>query len=213
MNLDFWHAKWQKNEIGFHLNEANPLLVRHFPALRLPSNSRIFLPLCGKTLDIHWLLAQGFRVAGAELSTIAVEALFDELKLAPTLTKVGDLTRYSANNIEIFNGDFFALTAQMLGAVDAVYDRAALVALPAEMRKAYTAHLGAISQYAPQLLVTFDYDQTQLDGPPFCVSADEVRAHYSQNYALQQLANVPLEGGLKGQCPANELVWLLSKRT
>jgi thiopurine S-methyltransferase len=211
MHHDFWHNKWQKNEIGFHLPEANPLLVNYFPALQLAPRSRIFLPLCGKTLDIHWLLSQGFRVVGAELSTIAVEGLFEDLKLTPTLTKIGELTHYSADNIVIFNGDFFTLTAEILGKVDAVYDRAALVALPAEMRPLYTMHLSTITQYAPQLLVCFDYDQTLLDGPPFCVNAEEVRAHYAQAYHLQMLATVPLAGGLKERCPASEQVWLLNQ--
>lgn len=212
MHHDFWHNKWQKNEIGFHLSEANLLLLNYFPALQLKPGSRIFLPLCGKTLDIHWLLAQGFRVAGAELSTIAVEALFDELKLTPKLTKAGELTRYSAENIDIFNGDFFMLTAEMLGAVDAVYDRAALVALPSEMRKRYAAHLVEITQTAPQLLVCFDYDQTQYDGPPFCVNAQEVSTYYQRMYQPTMLANVEVGRGLKGKCPAHEQVWQLTPR-
>ncbi len=212
MHHDFWHNKWQKSEIGFHLPEANPLLVNHLPTLKRPHGARIFLPLCGKTLDIHWLLAQGYRVAGAELSTIAVEALFDDLKLTPALTKIGELTGYSALNIDIFNGDFFALTAEMLGAVDAVYDRAALVALPSDMRKRYAMHLAAITQTAPQLLVCFDYDQAQYDGPPFCVPTQEVSAHYQSFYHLNLLANVEVAGGLKGKCTAHEQVWLLTPR-
>ncbi len=213
MHHDFWHNKWQKNEIGFHLSEANPLLVNYFPALQLKPGSRIFVPLCGKTLDIHWLLAQGYRVAGAELSTVAVGALFDDLKLTPALSKAGELTRYSTPNIDIFNADFFALTTEMLGAVDAVYDRAALVALPSEMRKRYAMHLAEITQTAPQLLVCFDYDQTQYDGPPFCVNTQEVSAHYQFLFDLKLLAHVEVAGGLKGKCTAHEQVWLLSPRT
>lgn len=210
MHHEFWHNKWQKNEIGFHLPEANPLLVNYFPALQLKPGSRIFVPLCGKTLDIHWLLAQGFRVVGAELSTIAVEALFDDLKLTPTRSKAGELSHFSAENIDIFNGDFFALTAKILGTVNAVYDRAALVALPGEMRKRYAEHLAAITQTAPQLLVCFDYDQAQYDGPPFCVNAQEVNAHYHSLFDLKSLANVEMAGGLKGKCAAHEQVWLLT---
>lgn len=210
MQHEFWHNRWQSNQIGFHLGEANPLLVKHFSSLNLQQDARVFLPLCGKSLDIHWLLAQGFCVAGAELSTLAVEALFADLKLTPTVTKIGALTCYSAKNIDIFNGDFFALNAEMLGKVDAVYDRAALVALPIEMRKNYTTQLCAATQYAPQLVVSFDYDQTQLDGPPFSVNAAEIAAHYAKNYQLTLLERVELEGGLKGQCVAHEEVWHLN---
>lgn len=209
MKHDFWHSKWHKNEIGFHLPEANPLLVKHFPSLQLEPNHRIFLPLCGKTLDIHWLLAQGYQVVGAELSTIAVEALLSELNLTPTITQVGNLTQYSAPNITLFNGDIFELNQTLLGKVDAVYDRAALVALPLEMRQRYAAHITAITQNVPQLLVCFEYDQAQIEGPPFCVNTDEVRVHYAQDYAIHLLESTALAGGLKGKVEAFEQVWHL----
>ncbi|HOY71043.1 MAG TPA: thiopurine S-methyltransferase [Methylotenera sp.] len=213
MKHDFWHNKWRKNEIGFHLPEANPFLIKHFPALQLAPNSRIFLPLCGKTLDIHWLFAQGYQVVGAELSAVAVEALFSDLNLTPTITKNGALTQYSAPNIILWNGDIFALNQALLGKVDAVYDRAALVALPFEMRERYSAHISAITQNAPQLLVCFEYDQAQMDGPPFCVCANEVRAHYQQNYEISLLESAELAGGLKGKVTAHEQVWLLKQKS
>ncbi len=210
MKHDFWHNKWQKNEIGFHLAEANPLFVKHFPVLQLTPNSRIFLPLCGKTLDIHWLLAQGYQVVGAELSTIAVEALFNALNLTPTITQVGSLVQYSAPNITIWNGDIFELNQNLLDKVDAVYDRAALVALPLEIREHYTAHISNITQLSPQLLICFDYDQALIDGPPFCVNADEVRRHYEKIYKVNLLESATLEGGLKGKVVALEQVWHLT---
>jgi len=210
MHHDFWYSRWQTNQIGFHLSETNPLLVKHFPALNLPQGAHVFLPLCGKSLDIHWLLAQGFCIVGVELSQIAVEALFADLKLSPTVRKVGALTRYSANNIEIFNGDFFALSAQILGKVDAIYDRAALVALPEDMRKRYTAHLMAITQKAMQLLICFEYDQTIHAGPPFSISKVEVNEHYHNIYAVQLLASHMMADGLKGKFPATEMVLQLT---
>ncbi len=210
MQHEFWHNRWQSNQIGFHLGEANPLLVKYFPTLNLQQGACVFMPLCGKSLDIHWLLAQGVCVVGVELSQIAVDALFADLNLTPALTKIGDLTRYSAKNIDIFNGDFFALNAQILGKVDAVYDRAALVALPFEMRKTYTIHLATITQISPQLMISFDYEQSQIDGPPFSVNAAEIAAHYAKNYQLNLLERVELPGGIKGKCLAFEEVWHLS---
>jgi thiopurine S-methyltransferase len=215
MQADFWHQKWQKNEIGFHLADANPLLVKHFHKLNLKPKfaanfkPRIFLPLCGKTLDIAWLLAQGYSVAGAELSRIAIEDLFKNLNLTPDIKILGEVTLFSAANIDIFVCDIFKLTPAMLGAVDAVYDRAALVALPSEMRKRYTAHLMALINRAPQLLICFEYDQSLCDGPPFSISPDEVKQHYQTSYSATLLASVAVAGGLKGQCPATELVWWL----
>ncbi|MEQ1766837.1 MAG: thiopurine S-methyltransferase [Methylotenera sp.] len=209
MKHDFWHNKWEKNEIGFHLPEANPLLVKYFPTLNLPQGPRVFLPLCGKTLDIAWLLAQGYRIAGAELSELAIEDLFRQLNLTPNITKLDEITHYSAHNIDMFVGDIFKVTPAMLGKVDAVYDRAALVALPDKMRKAYSAHLMALTNKAPQLLICFEYDQSVHAGPPFSICDDEVKQHYQLNYDLTLLETEALPDGLKGKHPATEQVWWL----
>ena len=210
MEHAFWHDKWHRNEIGFHNSEAHPLLVKHLSQLNLAKGHRIFLPLCGKTLDIAYLLGLGYRVVGAELSELAVQQLFEQLGVEPHIEQRAAVQRYSADGIDIFVGDIFALTAETLGPVDAIYDRAALVALPERMRGQYTSHLVSITGAAPQLLITFDYDQALLPGPPFCVSAHEVAQRYRGAYDLQQLASVPVTGGLKGQCPADEVVWLLT---
>ncbi len=212
MDANFWHDKWARNEIGFHGREAHPLLVKHIGALALPAGARVFLPLCGKTLDIHWLLARGMQVAGAELSPLAIDQLFAELGVAPQVTRQGELTRYSAEHIDIFVGDLFKLSAEALGPVDAVYDRAALVALPPDMRGRYAAQLMAVTACAPQLLICFDYDQAEQAGPPFAVPEAEVRLHYGQAFDVALMESVSLPGGLKGRSAAQEEVWLLKKR-
>ncbi len=212
MDANFWQQKWQSKDIAFHERVANPFLVTYFKELALPPGSRVFVPLCGKTLDIAWLLSQGYRVAGAELSKLAIEQLYQELGVAPAITKAGELTRYSASNIDILVGDIFALSGAQLGTVDAVYDRAALVALPPEMRKRYTAHLMAITVTAPQLLVTFEYDQSLMEGPPFSLSSDEIKRHYGKSYAVTLVNSRDVAGGLKGKCVAHETIWLLKLR-
>jgi len=215
MKHNFWHERWQNNQIGFHLTEPNPLLLKHFSTLDLQpksnqnSSTRVFLPLCGKTLDIAWLLLQGYRVAGAELSQIAIEDLFYSLNLTPSITKLGEITHYSATNIDMFVGDIFNVTPAMLGNVDAVYDRAALVALPDEMRKTYTMHLMVLTNKAPQLLICFVYDQSVHAGPPFSISSNEVKQHYQTTYDLTLLTSKTIPDGLKGKHPATEQVWWL----
>jgi len=209
MHADFWHQRWEKNEIHFHEKEANPLLVKHFNALSLAKGGRVFLPLCGKTLDISWLLSQGYRVAGAELSKIAIEQLFAELGVTPAISRAGEMTHYCAKDIDIFVGDIFDLSGDVLGPVDAIYDRAALVALPETMRDRYAAHLAAITHHAPQLLICFVYDQSLLAGPPFSISNEEVHQHYGKIYDLTLLESAPMASGLKGHTPASENVWLL----
>ena len=130
MNPDYWKKRWNEGKIGFHQANANPLLVQHLDRLELESGSRVFVPLCGKTTDIAWLLAQGFQVVGIELSEIAVQDLFADLQLSPTIIETQGLLGYSAPKIEVFVGDIFHLDRGTLGTIDAVYDRAALVALP-----------------------------------------------------------------------------------
>jgi len=213
MDHDFWHAKWGRNEIGFHRSDVNPLLVDHFEVLSLSGGERIFLPLCGKTLDIRWLLTNGFRVAGAELNGLAVRQLFDELGIEPDVSRLATGEHYRADGIDIFLGDIFDLSRETLGPVDAVYDRAALVALPETMRADYAAHVATITVQSPQLLVCYEYDQAKHAGPPFSVDANEVERCYSQLFTLQCLSTLEVPGGLKGMHPATESVWLLRSKT
>lgn len=209
MDADFWLQKWRDNNIAFHNSEANLLLVKYLEMLSLSEGSRVFLPLCGKTLDIAWLLSQGYRVAGAELSEIAIGQLFSELALAPTVSSEGEVKHYSAEGIDIFVGDIFRVSGEMLGHVDAVYDRAALVALPGEMRDRYTAHLMEMTDKAPQLLICYEYDQAVMAGPPHSISNEEVRRHYEDSYRLTLAESKSLPNGLKGKCAATQNVWLL----
>lgn len=209
MDASFWHDRWQRNQIGFHEPHANPLLIAHFDALALPAGSRIFVPLCGKTLDIHWLLSRGQRVAGAELSEIAVRQLFADLGLTPQLTASGKLACYSAAGIDIFQGDIFDLSRGELGEVDAVFDRAALIALPESLRGRYARHLVQITDRARQLLLCINYEQSLLPGPPFSVDGAEVVALYQGSYDIKSLGSTEIPGGLKGKCPATDDAWLL----
>jgi thiopurine S-methyltransferase len=211
MDTDFWLQKWEKNEIAFHESKPNLVLVAYFKELKLVEDSRVFLPLCGKTLDIGWLLSQGYRVAGAELSKLAIEHLFVGLGLEPKISKFGNISRYSATNIDIFVGDIFDLSNELLGRVDAIYDRAALIALPEEVRNRYAKHLLEITDTAEQLMISLEYDRSLMDGPPFSVDSDEVNRHYKDAYNLKLLGSRSIPGGLKGICAATENVWLLTK--
>lgn len=205
MEANFWINKWETNQIGFHLSAANPLLVKYFNKLVLPKGARIFLPLCGKTLDIAWLLSQGYQVVGAELVEMAIIQLFDELGVKPEIKEVGKLKLYTAPHLTIFVGDIFDIDQRMLGEIAAVYDRAALVALPKEMRKKYTSHLKMITNNAPQLLITFEYDQSLFSGPPFSVDSQEVKNHYSK---VELLESQDLKEGVRGN-PAKECIWFI----
>ncbi|MDU8910012.1 thiopurine S-methyltransferase [Aestuariicoccus sp. MJ-SS9] len=212
MDHAFWHQRWENGQIGFHEAQPNAMLRAHLGALELAPGSRLFLPLCGKTRDIGWLLAQGLRVAGAELSETAVKALFADLGMTPEIGVQGAMTLYSAPGLDLFVGDIFDLTPDMLGPVDAIYDRAALVALPEGMRQDYAAHMTRLAGGAPHLLITFEYDQSAMSGPPFSVTGDMVQDLYGATYNVTALEGAEVPGGFKGRVPARETAWHLTAR-
>ncbi|NHN87949.1 thiopurine S-methyltransferase [Acetobacter conturbans] len=210
MDRDFWLEKWRINQIGFHEGTPNSLLTAHFAALRLKPGSRVFVPLCGKTRDLSWLRAQGFSVVGIDLSRKAIEQFFDEENISSVIAQCGRLERFDAGTVTLFAGDFFDLDAETLGPVAAIYDRAALIALPPPIRDRYAAHLVALTHAAPQLLVTLEYGQALQSGPPFSVPESDVHALYDTTYRLHEAKRRDVPGGLKGRCPAQEVAWLLA---
>ena len=209
MESEFWLDVWERDHTPFHRSEANAALVAQFDALALTPGNRIFIPLCGKSKDISWLRDQGYAVAGAELSPLAITQLFEELGLTPIISEAGGLKRYSSDGLDIYVGDIFELEAKELGPVDAFYDRAALIALPPEMRKQYAAHLTLITNRAKCLLISLNYDQSKMDGPPFSVSETEIRNLYGNDYKVTCLERTEVPDGIKGITPGDETVWLL----
>lgn len=216
MESNYWHQRWKSSNIAFHQNEANILLVKYFNALSLTKGDRIFVPLCGKTLDIVWLLSMGYSVAGAELSEIAIKQLFDELGAPPTVSTLGNLKKYSAENIDIFVGDIFDLSEGALGTIDAIYDRAALVALPKLMRTKYVSHLTRLVNKSPQLLISYEYNQELTEGPPFSINTEELKDLYEDNYHISLINSSAIEGRfkerLKHNPDAREHMWLLKNK-
>jgi thiopurine S-methyltransferase len=211
LDAGFWHSRWEKGEIGFHEGQVNALLERHIQTLNLAKGQTIFLPLCGKTRDIAWVLSQGFNVVGAELNESAVQQLFAELGVEPIITNEAPFIKYQCDELSVYVGDIFSLTDNQLGRVDAVYDRAALVALPEPMRTRYTQHLVAITHTSPQLLITFDYQSEVEIGPPFAIGFELVSTYYQPAYEVKLLEQKPVESGVKG-LPANENAFLLKPR-
>lgn len=189
MESKFWHEKWDKNEVGFHLKKTHPLLQKHLNKERLDSIKTVFVPLCGKTLDIQYLLELGLNVVANELSEKAVQALFEGLNLKPEITTWSGGKCYSAAGLKVWVGDFFELKSEQLDNIDLIYDRAALIALPEEMRLKYAKHLILVSNSASQFLITLAYDQNVMAGPPFSVSKAEVIKHYEGGYGVDELSS------------------------
>ena len=219
MDQEFWHQRWQNNQIGFHEPDVNPLLAEYFDSLELATGSRVLVPLCGKSHDLTWLANQGYDVIGVELSTLAAESFFKEQNNKPTITELGKIRSYITDNITILVGDIFNVTEDIidtiLGAtrstIHAIYDRAALVALPESTRPRYTKHLIEISHNAKQLLISYQYDQSLMDGPPFSISDNEIIEHYNDCYDISLIKSQCVETKLKGLA-ATEKVWTLQKK-
>ena len=209
MEHHFWHNKWEKGETGFHQSTTHAMLERFASEAGFTASRRILVPLCGKSHDMTWLLERGCEVVGAELSQTAVEQYFAELNTTPNIEQFDNLLRYSARNITLFCGDFFTLTGKLTGHIDAVYDRAALVALPQPMRIAYSQQVFKLAPEATQLLITFEYDQAAIAGPPFSVSPAEIEQLYGVQGTITSLMRTELAGGLKGKVPAIECAWLI----
>ncbi|MDD5059059.1 MAG: thiopurine S-methyltransferase [Sideroxydans sp.] len=189
MKKEFWLERWERAEIGFHQGEINPYLRRFWPELDVARGGEVFVPLCGKSLDMVWLRQQGNFVLGVELSPIAVRDFFREQGRLAQRVSGGGFDNYIADGFCLACGDFFDLREEDMAQVSAVYDRASLVALPPEMRESYARHLVNILPSGTRiLLVTFDYPQAEMPGPPFAVSVQEVQALYGQYAEVRLLA-------------------------
>lgn len=195
MKPEFWQDRWNKEQIGWHLKTANPHLVKYWPTLNITQGSTVLVPLCGKSLDMRWLEGLGYNVLGVELSEKACKQYFDQMELEPKVSKnaSGKFTIYQAGNTQIWCGDLFDLDAADVKDVSALYDRASVVALPPDMRERYAALLGSLLTKPEGLVITFDYDQTKMDGPPHSVPDSEVQRLFGTNWKLTVLEEIERE--------------------
>ncbi|WP_046224074.1 thiopurine S-methyltransferase [Vibrio sp. ECSMB14106] len=190
-NPEFWHNKWAANQIGFHLEDVNPLLIEFWEKTNPNYEKSVFVPLCGKSEDLIWVASKHEEVQGVELSQIAVRAFFSEHFYTPTVTQInGQHELYQFDELSVYTGDYFTAPIQP---VDIIYDRASLVALPAEMRVQYVERLKQLLKPGGKiLLVTLDYDQNEMAGPPFSVpklEIDQLFAGYKITLLNQDIAD------------------------
>lgn len=217
MDADFWLAKWQKGETGFHLGQVNPLLEKYWGLVDVVPGD-VFVPLCGKSLDMVWLNQRGRNVVGVELSPLAVAAGFQEAGWQAEAIQQGALLRHSAQNgVTVWQGDFFELTPKHVAGCRLVYDRAALIALPAELRQRYAGHLRSLLPVGARiLLVTLEYPQAEMSGPPFSVEELEVRTLYGswahvERVAVQDVLEENDRFRQRGVSRLNEVVYSIRK--
>ncbi len=188
MEPEFWLQRWREGRTGFHRDAVMPLLEKHWPRLGAADGAPVFVPLAGKTLDMHWLAARGHGVLGCELSPLAVEAFFAEAGLVPEQERDADGLHHRAGRIDLVEGDVFALADATLARMQAVYDRAALIALPTTLRRRYASQVyGRLPRGCRGLLITLEYPQEQMQGPPFSVAETEVRGLFAADWEVELL--------------------------
>lgn len=192
MEPDYWIQRWQQGRTGWHHDKPMPLLIEHWPALEVPPGTRVLVPLCGKSPDMIWLARQGMRVLGVELSAVAIESFLAENHLHASMHAGTGGTHYGITDppgggIEIIQGDIFEADRAVLASCDAIYDRAALIALPTPVRRNYVRDVyGALPAGCRGLLITLAYPPQEMAGPPFPVDDDEVRHLFEAGWDIDR---------------------------
>lgn len=208
MDPEFWHDRWRRGEIGFHQREFNDLLVSHWPRLGIDPQSKVFVPLAGKSQDMAWLAARGHRVVANELSEFAVDAFLCAQGLTPAEAYRGLFVVKYAGPYELWVGDYFALPRDAFRDVAAVWDRAALIAMPRTLQRLYAEKLSALLSPGTRVLLTsISYDPSEMGGPPFPVDSEQVDVLLSPHFDVELLERrdgMPRSQNLK----ARGLSWL-----
>jgi thiopurine S-methyltransferase len=185
-----WHSYWRENRTGFHEGQVNPYLERFLPLFNLQPGDAVFMPLCGKAVDMHWLAQQDLRVVGVEISDIAIESFAEESGVAFDCEEDENFKIFKSSHITLYQGDYMNMRAKYLADIRLVYDRAALIAIERFNRESYAEHmLRIIPTRTPMLVVTLDYDQNRMQGPPFAVSPDEIQQLYATTYRSELLSS------------------------
>jgi thiopurine S-methyltransferase len=188
VQADFWLNRWRTAQIGFHQAAPDKHLTAYWTSLDRPRDSHVFVPLCGKSLDLLWLKDQGYNVAGVELSPIALESFCLENGISARRRVLPDFDVYEADRFVLYRGDFFKLTSSLLGSAAAVYDRAALISWAPPLRPRYVGHLASLMPPGSQmLLVAVEYPEHEMSGPPFSVTRTAIDALYAPHYSIDLL--------------------------
>ena len=187
MELSYWRSRWNKGNIGFHMPGGYPSLSGHWQSLPVPESPRVLVPLCGKSEDLDFLTRNASHVTGVEISETAVRSFFDERGIVPRESRSHGFSIFSHGNLQLWSGDFFRFPESYSGEFDVIYDKAALIALPVDARAKYARKIVELSNKHPSpycLLHHFEYNQDEMNGPPFSVSLTEIDSLYGSLFAI-----------------------------
>jgi len=198
---------------------VNPSLERYadshllFPAAVGPTGTqqdtvRVLVPLCGKTVDLAYLARHPKvkQVIGVEGIGKAIEEFASEnpeLMVVPVEEREKSSTQqqpfkiWTGKTILMLEGDFLELAdAARSGQVDAIWDRAALVAVDPSVRELYVeTHRRMLKPGGRILLSTYvrrSGDPTK--GPPFSIDEDEVRRLYGDPSWVESVELLDVHG-------------------
>jgi thiopurine S-methyltransferase len=188
MEISYWKSRWQKNNIGWHQEHPYPPLPQFWPSLALAEGATVLVPLCGKSKDLNWLAEQGYHVIGVEASGTALEQFTDASRQSFSRTSSHGYPLFQSSFIELWEGNFLTFPDGAVDTIDAIYDKAALVALPPDKREQYVDRVLQLCHTGTQLLLqTFEYNQSEMAGPPFSVPYKEIQRHFEQHFQIQLL--------------------------
>jgi thiopurine S-methyltransferase len=216
MNSKYWIGRWERSETGWHQTEVEPRLQEYFVEL---SPTRVFVPLCGKSLDLLWLASQGHYVIGIELSSLACETFFNENQIKYEVFQSDSFKCYQSTQITLFNGDFFNFKSSNLGKIGAVYDRAALIALPSDLRVQYARHMVNLIRSSANsfgfkfLQIVLQRTPHDINGPPFSISRSELKALYGSSFHIYLESSEQVEMNNSNALKTEECVYNLVLKT
>ena len=192
-----WFDRWKDNRIGFHQNEISPYLLKY--AHKLNKNNTVFVPLCGKSLDMLYLSDNFANVIGVELVKDACDAFVKENNLKATIKEKEcfvdyKITNKNKENIELLCGDIFDIKPKHIKQSIDIFDRASLVALDKEDRAKYAIlMIELMSVGSKMLLVSLEYKQSERNAPPYSVDEQEIQELYANSCKIEMLERVDIK--------------------
>lgn len=191
--MEYWENRWITNQTGWHRSVYNDLMVKYWPRLGIPTDSKVLVPLCGKSLDMLWLAEKGHAIVGIEFTRVAVERFFSENNLEHTIVKHPSYIEFSSDLYTILNGNILAIPSDLIQA-EAWYDRAAMIAINPDLREDYVSQIRQQTKVgAVGLLITYSYPQEEMEGPPFSLNNDDVFQLFQDGFRVECLETIELE--------------------